>query len=173
MSSVYRKNKTKTRKSKNKIKKPRLTKKNTSYLKKLKLDEELSRNIIKESSTKTPVVAMGHGVKLLSKSRNQLRKGNIGNAMASILTAVAVLSATGPFNKHPNVSESRMSRDYHGRWTGDPDELMKWHMDEQFNHSLKSINRKKGKSIKKSEKKSLKQIKSVSKRKTRKSRVKK
>lgn len=91
--------------------------------------------------------------------------------MASILTAVAVLSATGPFNKHPNVNESRMSRDYHGRWTGDPDELMKWHMDEQFNSSLKSINRKKGKSIKKSEKKSLKQKKSMSKRKTRKNRV--
>lgn len=67
MSTVYRRNKSKTRKTKNKIKKPRLTKKNTSYLKKLKLDEELSRNIIKESSTKTPVVAMGHGVKLLSK----------------------------------------------------------------------------------------------------------
>ena len=151
MSSVYRKklNKTRKSKSKGKIRKPRLTRKNTSYLKKLELDEQLSRNIIKESASKTPVVAMGHGVKLLSKSKKQLRKGNVGNAMASLLTAVAVLSATGPFNKHPNVKEQRMTGKYEGRWTGDPDELLKWHMDKSIEPSFKSTTRRKEKTLKK------------------------
>ena len=119
-----------------KIRKPKLrnvrTKKNKSYLKKIKLEEELKRNIIKESATKTPVVSMGHGIKLINKSRKQMRKGKVGNALASLLTAVAVLSATGPFNKHERIKEKRMTRKYEGRWTGDPDELMKWHIDEQY-----------------------------------------
>jgi len=134
------------RKKSEKIRKPKLrnarTKKNKSYLKKIKLEEELKRNLIKESATKTPVVSMGHGIKLINKSRKQLHKGKVGNAMASLLTAVAVLSATGPFNKHERVKEERMTRKHEGRWTGDPDELMKWHMDEQYKPKNYSKTRK-------------------------------
>jgi len=160
MSSSYRKKTSKKRLTKynNKIRKNkyRTVKKNKGYLKKLLLDEEISRNIIKESARKTPVVAMGHGVKLLSKSKKHLKKGNIGNAMASLLTAVAVLSATGPFQQHPNTKTQRMTREYEGRWTGDPDELMKWHMEEQFEPSLKKTTRRKGKTLKKTQGKPIK-----------------
>lgn len=170
MSYNYRK-KSKTMKNKSKsmskIKKSKHTKKNVSYLKKLKLEEELSRSIIEEAASKTPVVAMSHGAKLLTKSKKQLRKGNVGNAMASLLTAVAVLSATGPFSQHPNVKKQRMTREYEGRWTGDPDELMKWHMDEQFKPSLRKTTRKKERNLKKkqnkTEKKQSKTLKKKSK----------
>ena len=159
MSSVYRK-KTRTRKSKSNIKKSRTrnTRKNVNYLKKLQLEEELSRSIVKQTSAKTPVVSMGHGAKLLTKSKKQLRKGNVGNAMASLLTAVAVLSATGPFTPHPNVKQQRMTKQYEGRWTGDPDELMKWHMDEQFTPSLRQTTRRREKTIKKRESKPVKRL---------------
>ena len=133
---------TKTRKSKGKISKtnikPRLTKRNKKYQKKMLLEEQLSKNMIKQMSEKTPVVSMGHGIKLLSKSKKNLRKGNMSNAVASLITAVAVLSATGPFSRHPSVKEQRISKAYEGRWTGDPEELMKWHVDEQYRPKLKT-----------------------------------
>jgi len=148
MKSLYSK---KTRRKRNNIRKSRptsSTKKNSNYLRKLKIDEEMSKHMVKQISDKTPIVSMGDGIKLLSKSKKHLRKGKVSNAMASLLTAVAVLSATGPFNRHPNIKEKRMSRNYDGRWTGDPDELMKWHINEQFEPSSKIPTRKKSKTIK-------------------------
>jgi hypothetical protein len=73
--------------------------------------------------------------------------------MASLLTAVAVLSATGPFQQHPNVKTNRMTKAYKGRWTGDPEELMKWHVEENFNPSLKQTTRRKGKAKQKTKRK--------------------
>lgn len=141
----------KTKKNKNRITKKnklRSTKRNKKYHKKLLLEEQLSKNMIKQISEKTPVVSMGHGIKLLSKSKRNLRKGNMSNAVASLITAVAVLSATGPFSRHPNVKESRVSKPYEGRWTGDPEELMKWHIDEQYRPKLKTKKMKKSKTMK-------------------------
>ena len=120
-----------TRKSKRNIKrgnKKNYTRRNKKYYDKLLLEQQLSHNAIKELSEKTPVVAMGHGFKLLKKGKKNLRKGNMRNAFASLITAVAVLSATGPFNQHPNVKEKRLAGEYKGRWTGDPHELAKWHV---------------------------------------------
>ena len=156
MSSSYLKTKKNRRpKSKTKTKKSnmRFTRKNNSYLKKLQLDEKNSRSIIREYAKKTPIVSMGHSVKLLTKSKKEIRKGNLSNAMASLLTAVAVLSATGPFQQHPNVKTNRMAKSYKGRWTGDPEELMKWHVEENFNPSLKQTTRRKGKAKQKTKRK--------------------
>ena len=114
------------------------------------LEEQLSRNAIKELSEKTPVVSMGHGIKLLKKSKKNLRKGDMRNAFASLITAVAVLSATGPFNQHPNVKEKRLAGEYKGRWTGDPHELAKWHVGTNPKKKLKT---RKEKSKKKPNKK--------------------
>jgi len=167
------KSKSKTRKSQTKVKKSRHTRKNHRYLKKLQMEEELSKNIVRSNARKTPVVSMSHGTKLLSKSKKQLRSGKIGNAMASLLTAVAVLSATGPISKHPNVKEQRMSGKYEGRWTGDPDELMKWHMDKMFDTSNKIKTRRHGKTVKRQQQKSSGKKSSGNKSKSKKSKSKK
>ena len=56
-----------TRKSKKSVKqgnKKSYTRRNKKYYDKLLLEEQFSRNAIKELSEKTPVVAMGHGIKL-------------------------------------------------------------------------------------------------------------
>ena len=130
-----------TRKSKRNIKrgnKKNYTRRNKKYYDKLLLEQQLSHNAIKELSEKTPVVAMGHGFKLLKKGKKNLRKGNMRNAFASLITAVAVLSATGPFNQHPNVKEKRLAGEYKGRWTGDPHELAKWHVGTKPKKKLKT-----------------------------------
>lgn len=142
-----------TRKSKKSVKqgnKKSYTRRNKKYYDKLLLEEQLSRNAIKELSEKTPVVSMGHGIKLLKKSKKNLRKGDMRNAFASLITAVAVLSATGPFNQHPNVKEKRLAGEYKGRWTGDPHELAKWHVGTNPKKKLKT---RKEKSKKKPNKK--------------------
>ena len=145
--------KSSTRKSKKNVKqgnKKSYTRRNKKYYDKLLLEEQLSRNAIKELSEKTPVVSMGHGIKLLKKSKKNLRKGDMRNAFASLITAVAVLSATGPFNQHPNVKEKRLAGEYKGRWTGDPHELAKWHVGTNPKKKLKT---RKEKSKKKPNKK--------------------
>ena len=162
-----------TKKSKKSVKqgnKKSYTRRNKKYYDKLLLEEQLSRNAIKELSEKTPVVSMGHGIKLLKKSKKNLRKGDMRNAFASLITAVAVLSATGPFNQHPNVKEKRLAGEYKGRWTGDPHELAKWHVGTNPKKKLKT---RKEKSKKKPRKKTQKAGYKKRQRKTKKNRIKK
>ena len=134
-----------TRKSKKTVKqgnKKSYTRRNKKYYDKLLLEEQLSRNAIKELSEKTPVVAMGHGIKLLKKSKKNLRKGDMRNAFASLITAVAVLSATGPFNQHPNVKEKRLASEYKGRWTSQGDQGQCAEIGDQMeidSHGLKQV----------------------------------
>jgi hypothetical protein len=145
-----------TRKSKRSIKqgnKNSYTRRNKKYYDKLLLEQQLSHNAMKELSEKTPVVSMGHGFKLLKKGKKNLRKGNMRNAFASLITAVAVLSATGPLNQHPNVKEKRLAGEYKGRWTGDPHELAKWHVGTNPKKKLKTrVEKSKKKSRKKTKK---------------------
>lgn len=119
---------------------------NRKYHKKLSKIEEIVNKNVKNYSNATPVVSMGHGLKLLKQSKSNLKQGKLSKAMLSFMTAMAVVSAVGPFEKHGLTKEQRMSRAYEGRWTGDVDELMKWHIDnkrESQNRRTRRNNHKK------------------------------
>ena len=127
------------------------------YNKKLSKIEEIVNKNVKNYSKATPVVSMGHGLKLLKQSKSNLKQGKISKAMLSFMTAMAVVSAVGPFEKHDLTKEQRMSRAYEGRWTGDVDELMKWHIDNKRtsqNRLTRRKNHKKTKTTRKNHKKS-------------------
>jgi len=134
-------NRIKSRKS-NKLTRSR----NRKYHKRLSKIEEIVNKNVKNYSNATPVVSMGHGLKLLKQSKSNLKQGKLSKAMLSFMTAMAVVSAVGPFEKHGLTKEQRMSRAYEGRWTGDIDELMKWHIDnkrESQNRRTRRNNHKK------------------------------
>ena len=119
---------------------------NRKYQKKLSKVDKMVKKSMKEQSDKQAVISMGHGLKLLKRSKANLRKGDLSKAMLSFMTAMAVVSAVGPFNKHELVKEQRMSKMYEGRWTGDVDELMKWHIDnkrEKMNRRTRRYKKKK------------------------------
>ena len=119
---------------------------NRKYHKRLSKIEEIVNKNVKNYSNATPVVSMGHGLKLLKQSKSNLKQGKLSKAMLSFMTAMAVVSAVGPFEKHGLTKEQRMSRAYEGRWTGDVDELMKWHIDnkrESQNRRTRRNNHKK------------------------------
>ena len=130
---------------------------NRKYHKKLSKIEEIVNKNVKNYSNATPVVSMGHGLKLLKQSKSNLKQGKLSKAMLSFMTAMAVVSAVGPFEKHGLTKEQRMSRAYEGRWTGDVDELMKWHIDnkrESQNRRTRRKNYKNTRTTRKQNKKS-------------------
>ena len=132
---------------------------NRKYHKKLSKIEEIVNKNVKNYSNATPVVSMGHGLKLLKQSKSNLKQGKLSKAMLSFMTAMAVVSAVGPFEKHGLTKEQRMSRAYEGRWTGDVDELMKWHIDnkrESQNRRTRRKNYKNTRTTRKQNKKSQK-----------------
>jgi len=132
---------------------------NRKYHKKLSKIEEIVNKNVKNYSNATPIVSMGHGLKLLKQSKSNLKQGKLSKAMLSFMTAMAVVSAVGPFEKHGLTKEQRMSRAYEGRWTGDVDELMKWHIDnkrESQNRRTRRKNYKNTRTTRKHNKKSQK-----------------
>jgi|APSaa5957512535_1039671.scaffolds.fasta_scaffold24845_2 hypothetical protein len=117
----------KSQKSRKIIKKgnqKKFTRRNKEYYKKLQLEEEVSKSVIKKFSEKKPVVSMSHVVPLLKKSKRNLRKGNIPAATMQLLTVLSIVSTLT--DQHPNIKEKRLPRKHVGQWTGDPHQLLKY-----------------------------------------------
>lgn len=149
-------NSRKSQKSRKIIKKgnqKKFTRRNKKYLKKLQLEEQVSRSVIKKFSEKKPVVSMSHVVPLLKKSKRNLRKGNITAATMQLLTVLSIVSTLT--DQHPNIKEKRLPRKHVGPWTGDPHQLLKYGAEIPFKKEnktrkkerIKSSRTKKNKSI--------------------------
>tara|TARA_B100000575_G_scaffold294536_1_gene311262 strand:- start:28166 stop:29044 length:879 start_codon:yes stop_codon:yes gene_type:complete len=102
--------KVKSRASKSRKKtKSRLSRKQS---KKLKREIELSKEMSKRISRKTPMVASSHGIKLLKRSKRNMSKGRPLASARDFLLATSILTAAlSPYDPHPMAQKSKIAPD--------------------------------------------------------------
>ena len=102
--------KAKSRASKSRKKtKSRLSRKQS---KKLKREIELSNEMSKRISRKTPMVASSHGIKLLKRSKRNMSKGRPLASARDFLLATSILTAAlSPYDPHPMAQKSKIAPD--------------------------------------------------------------
>ena len=80
--------------------------------KKLKREIELSKEMSKRISRKTPMVASSQGIKLLKRSKRNMSKGRPLASARDFLLATSILTAAlSPYDPHPMAQKSKIAPD--------------------------------------------------------------
>ena len=80
--------------------------------KKLKREIELSKEMSKRISRKTPMIASSHGIKLLKRSKRNMSKGRPLASARDFLLATSILTAAlSPYDPHPMAQKSKIAPD--------------------------------------------------------------
>jgi hypothetical protein len=99
----------KTRKSPKRSKKSNQSRKQS---KRLKREIELSKEMSKRVSRKTPMIASSQGIKLLKRSKRNMSKGRPLASARDFLLATSILTAAlSPYDPHPLARKSKIAPD--------------------------------------------------------------
>ena len=80
--------------------------------KKLKREIELSKEMSKRISRKTPMIASSHGISLLKRSKRNMSKGRPLASARDFLLATSILTAAlSPYDPHPLAQKSKIAPD--------------------------------------------------------------
>ncbi len=80
--------------------------------KKLKREIELSKEMSKRVSRKTPMIASSQGIKLLKRSKRNMSKGRPLASARDFLLATSILTAAlSPYDPHPMAQKSKIAPD--------------------------------------------------------------
>ena len=80
--------------------------------KKLKREIELSKEMSKRISKKTPMIASSQGIKLLKRSKRNMSKGRPLASARDFLLATSILTAAlSPYDPHPLARKSKIAPD--------------------------------------------------------------
>ena len=115
MSSRKSKSSQKSRKVKSKSIKSKASQKSRqsrTQSKKLGREIELSKEMSKIMSKKTPMIASSHGINLLKRSKRNMSKGRPLASARDFLLATSILTAAlSPYDPHPMVKKSQIAPD--------------------------------------------------------------
>ena len=115
MSSRKSKSSQKSRKVKSKSRKSKASQKSRQsrkQSKKLKQEIELSKEMSKRVSRKTPMIASSHGISLLKRSKRNMSKGRPLASARDFLLATSILTAAlSPYDPHPLAQKSKIAPD--------------------------------------------------------------
>lgn len=115
MSSRKSKASQKSRKVKSKSRKSKASQKSRqsrTQSKKLGREIELSKEMSKIMSKKTPMIASSHGINLLKRSKRNMSKGRPLASARDFLLATSILTAAlSPYDPHPMAKKSQIASD--------------------------------------------------------------
>ena len=115
MSSRKSKASQKSRKVKSKSRKSKASQKSRqsrTQSKKLGREIELSKEMSKIMSKKTPMIASSHGINLLKRSKRNMSKGRPLASARDFLLATSILTAAlSPYDPHPMAKKSQIAPD--------------------------------------------------------------
>ena len=115
MSSRKSKASQKSRKVKSKSRKSKASqtsRQSRKRSKKLRQEIELSKEMSKRMSKKTPMIASSHGINLLKRSKRNMSKGRPLASARDFLLATSILTAAlSPYDPHPMAQKSKIAPD--------------------------------------------------------------
>ena len=115
MSSRKSKASQKSRKVKSKSRKSKASQKSRQSRKqasRLKREIQLSKEMSKRISKKTPMIASSHGISLLKRSKRNMSKGKPLASARDFLLATSILTAAlSPYEPHPMAKKSKIAPD--------------------------------------------------------------
>tara|TARA_B100001093_G_scaffold519208_1_gene607148 strand:+ start:6140 stop:7126 length:987 start_codon:yes stop_codon:yes gene_type:complete len=115
MSSRKSKASQKSRKVKSKSRKSKASQKSRQSRKqasRLKREIQLSNEMSKRMSKKTPMIASSHGISLLKRSKRNMSKGKPLASARDFLLATSILTAAlSPYDPHPMAKKSQIAPD--------------------------------------------------------------